>query len=323
MRLTQTRPLRAGGVPIISHGARSRPHCRVPCSAAFYPSRAYSRRFDKRTGRQLANSVILPSAHSTKVFNCRPRRSCELAATIWILDRAGLPSGPAKPSPQFQRTLRREPNSPIPVGATPPAIALVVALLVAVSDPNNKLSAPPPPSSSPVSLPARIVETANLPTYRLANYIIPDACKSQMSSGLKPLLLPQLVEERKRHQQHDHDGEQTSLYYAYDSSSSDLASPSFTSTFSPTNHSRLSGSSSSLELTSPPGSDSPSSPTQSLHASKPSKSQLPDVQEEPLEREEEGPATPPKHNDREFGFHDYCLCRWPCRRNRPHRLLTS
>jgi hypothetical protein len=144
-----------------------------------------------------------------------------------------------------------------------------------------------------------------------------------MSSGLKPLLLPQLVEERKEHQQ-DHDGEQTSLYYAYDSSSSDLASPSpITSTFSRTNHSRSSGSSSSLEFTSPPCSDSPSSPTQSLHASRPSKSQLPDVQEEPLEREEEGPATPPKHNDREFGFHDYCLCRWTGRRKHPHRLLTS
>ncbi|KAK4154485.1 hypothetical protein C8A00DRAFT_42711 [Chaetomidium leptoderma] len=138
-----------------------------------------------------------------------------------------------------------------------------------------------------------------------------------MSSGLKPLLLPRLVEERRKLEQQDTDGEQTSSCYAYDSSSSDLASPSpIASTFSRTNHLRLSGSSSSLELTSSPCTDSPASPTQSLHASRPSKSQLPDVLEEPSEREEEEPpATPPKHSDREFGFHDYCLCDVPCSHN--------
>ncbi|KAK4096610.1 hypothetical protein N658DRAFT_511076 [Parathielavia hyrcaniae] len=143
-----------------------------------------------------------------------------------------------------------------------------------------------------------------------------------MSSGLKPLLLPRLVEERRKLEQHEGDGELAFLNHIYDSSSSDLTSPSpIASTFSPTNHSRLSGSSSSLELTSPPSPpciESPASPTQSLHASRPSKAQLPDVQEEPLERElgeEEEPATPPKHVDRDFGFPDYCLCDVPCSHN--------
>ncbi|KAK4245986.1 hypothetical protein C7999DRAFT_15830 [Corynascus novoguineensis] len=140
-----------------------------------------------------------------------------------------------------------------------------------------------------------------------------------MSSGLKPLLLPRLVEERRKLQEHDDDGEPPpSLYYTHDSSSSDLTPPSpVPSTFSRNNHYRLSGSNSSLELISPPCTDSPASPTQSLHATRPSRSQLPDVEEEPLEREEEEeePVTPPKHTDREFGFHDYCLCDFPCSHN--------
>ncbi|KAK4120453.1 hypothetical protein N657DRAFT_683561 [Parathielavia appendiculata] len=138
-----------------------------------------------------------------------------------------------------------------------------------------------------------------------------------MSSGLKPLLLPRLVEERRKLEQHESDGELTSLNHIYDSSSSDLTSPSpVASTFSRTNHSRFSGSSSSLELTFHPCTDSPASPTQSLHASRPSKAQLPDVEEEPPEREEEEePATPPKHVDREFGLPNYCLCDVPCSHN--------
>lgn len=130
-----------------------------------------------------------------------------------------------------------------------------------------------------------------------------------MSTGLKPLLLPRLVEERRKLEEQDDTGDQTPYYYTHNSSSSDLAAPSpITSVFSPTNHSALSGSTSSLELIPPPCTENPSSPTQSLHATRPSKSQLPDVEEEPLEREEEEPATPPKYVDREFGFHDYCLC---------------
>jgi hypothetical protein len=145
-----------------------------------------------------------------------------------------------------------------------------------------------------------------------------------MSTGLKPLLLPRLVEERRKLGEQDDNGEQTPYYYTHNSSSSDLASPSpITSTFSPTNHSALSGSTSSLELIPPPCADNPSSPTQSLHATRPSKSQLPDVEEEPLEREEEEPVTPPKYTDREFGFHDYCLCDFPCSHNGDASQSTS
>ena len=153
-----------------------------------------------------------------------------------------------------------------------------------------------------------------------------------MASGLKPLLLPRLVEERRKLEQQDVDAEQTSSlyeYHAFDSApSSDVASPSpLTSSVSRTNHARLSvsASSSSLELQvappllppPPPCPDSnPASPTESLHATRPGKSLLPDVEEEPLEREEEEPATPPKYNDRgrgrEIDFSDYCLCMFSC-----------
>ncbi|KAK4145087.1 uncharacterized protein C8A04DRAFT_36021 [Dichotomopilus funicola] len=166
-----------------------------------------------------------------------------------------------------------------------------------------------------------------------------------MSLGLKPLLLPRLVEERRKLNDDVEDQlppppppqaqaqplqHPQSPYYAHDSSSSDLASPSpVASTFSRSNHLRLSGSSSSLELITPPGTESPTSPTQSLHVARPSKSQLPDVAEEPLERDDEeayrdhveedtrrGPlATPPRRNEREFSFHDYCLCDFPCSHN--------
>ncbi|KAL2133762.1 hypothetical protein VTI74DRAFT_1744 [Chaetomium olivicolor] len=138
-----------------------------------------------------------------------------------------------------------------------------------------------------------------------------------MSSGLKPLLLPRLVEERRKQElQQDSDGDQASLYYTSASSSSDLASPCFpspiTSSFSRANNSRLSVSSSSLELTTPPSCDAPVSPTQSLHPARPNKLPLPDVEEEPHEKEEEGPSTPPKDSACDVGFFDYCLCDAPC-----------
>ncbi|KAL2150367.1 hypothetical protein VTH82DRAFT_6930 [Thermothelomyces myriococcoides] len=139
-----------------------------------------------------------------------------------------------------------------------------------------------------------------------------------MSSGLKPLLLPRLVEEkRKLEEQEDGEREPTSLYHCtHDSPSPDLTPPSpATSTFSRSHHYRLSGSNSSLEVISPPCTDSPVSPTQSVHAVRPSRSQLPDVEEEPLEREEDEPTTPPKHSDRDFGFFNYCLCDSPCSHN--------
>ena len=96
------------------------------------------------------------------------------------------------------------------------------------------------------------------------------------------------------------DPDATIVYYTHDSSSSDVASP-VTPTFSTRGHLRYSSSSSSLEL---PLSctDSPSSPTQVAHP-KPLKSPLPDVQEEPTERDEELAAKP--HS---VSIYD-CLCK--------------
>lgn len=130
-----------------------------------------------------------------------------------------------------------------------------------------------------------------------------------MSPKLKPLLLPQLVEERRKLElQLDNGSEQTSFYYTYSSSSSDIASPSpVTSTFSAAGPPKFRGCSSSSEFATSPCSESPESPTPQLHANKPNKSPLPDVQEDPLEREDEDLTALPDHSDREFGLYD-CLC---------------
>lgn len=133
-----------------------------------------------------------------------------------------------------------------------------------------------------------------------------------MTPKLKPLLLPQLVEERRKLDvQQPSDGEHTYVYYTYNSSSSDLASPSpITPTFSRAGHSRFSGSVSSLEIPTSSCSESPTSPPpapQPLHGNKNSKSPLPDVQEEPPEREEEDGIAASEHSDDEFNLYD-CLC---------------
>ncbi|KAK3385671.1 hypothetical protein B0H63DRAFT_186394 [Podospora didyma] len=143
-----------------------------------------------------------------------------------------------------------------------------------------------------------------------------------MSPGLKPLILPQLVEERKKQQElqqqaiADSEATSASFYYNHNSSASDLASLSpVTPTFSRTAHSRYSGSSTSLDMAASSSSDSPASPSQPVHASKTnSKTQLPDVQEDPLEREEEDITLVPEHIDHQFGLYD-CLCDEPC----PHQ----
>lgn len=99
---------------------------------------------------------------------------------------------------------------------------------------------------------------------------------------LKPLLLPQLVEERrKRESMVESEMDLSSAYYTHNSSSSDLPSP-VTPTFSTRGHLRYSSSASSMEL-SPNTPASPSSPTFFL---KSGKRPLPDVQEEPQERED-------------------------------------
>jgi hypothetical protein len=143
-----------------------------------------------------------------------------------------------------------------------------------------------------------------------------------MAPKLKPLLLPQLVEARKKLELQQDDGsELTSAYYAYNSSSSDLASPSpITSTPSRTGYPRFSGSTSSLELATPSCFDSPASPTQPLHVSRNSKSPLPDVQEEPLEREGDDVTAVVNDGYHDFGLYD-CLCKLCSRCNR--RLLAD
>ncbi|KAH8885809.1 hypothetical protein GQ53DRAFT_349294 [Thozetella sp. PMI_491] len=127
-----------------------------------------------------------------------------------------------------------------------------------------------------------------------------------MSPKLKPLILPQLVEERRRLevQRPSTEDEPTYIFYTHNSSSSDIASPSpATPTFS-RGHSRYSGSTSSLELMPPSCAESPVSPTTQLpHQTKNSKSQLPDVQEDPLEREDEDTTILAAHPD-----FDECFC---------------
>lgn len=134
-----------------------------------------------------------------------------------------------------------------------------------------------------------------------------------MALKLKPLLLPQLVEQRRKHetqvQQGTADADQTFIYYTHhsSSSSSDIGSRSpVTPIFSRT-HSRYSGSNSSLEQLSSSYPDIPVSPTQASNSIKGAKTLLPDVQEDPL-REDEHTATV---GDEHRGLYD-CLCDEPC-----------
>ncbi|KAB5585075.1 hypothetical protein GE09DRAFT_13948 [Coniochaeta sp. 2T2.1] len=129
--------------------------------------------------------------------------------------------------------------------------------------------------------------------------------------ALKPLLLPQLVEQRRQHetlvQQGAADADQTFIYYTHNSSSSsDIGSRSpVTPTFS-RGHSRYSGSTSSLEQLSSSYTESSASPTQATNSIKNGKSLLPDVQEDPL-REDEYTVSAPEEPR---GLYD-CLCDEP------------
>ncbi|EFQ36645.1 only proline and serine are matching in the corresponding protein [Colletotrichum graminicola] len=131
-----------------------------------------------------------------------------------------------------------------------------------------------------------------------------------MSPKLKPLLLPQLVEERRKFEDQsalpegDMDGQY--VYCTTNSSSSDVASP-VTPTFSTRGHLRYSSSTSSLDLPPPLLNDTPSSPTSTAHT-KSSKRPLPDVQEEPVERDEPEESTILVD---QFDLYD-CLCDEPC-----------
>ena len=125
-----------------------------------------------------------------------------------------------------------------------------------------------------------------------------------MSPKLKPLLLPQLVQERRRldgqAQLASPDAVDLShVYYTTNSSSSDIASP-VTPTFS-RGHRRFSSSTSSLDLP-PLPQEIPASPAQ-YGTQKPEKRQLPDVQEDPMERDEES-----TNQSDHFGLYS-CLCK--------------
>lgn len=132
-----------------------------------------------------------------------------------------------------------------------------------------------------------------------------------MSPKLKPLLLPQLVEERKKSVVHaiETEGDRQYVYYTHNSSSSDVGSP-VTPTFSTRGHQRYSSSTSSIDFSSP-CTDSPVSPAAapigaSLSVAQSHKStlrHLPDVQEEPMEREYEETIA-----SDQFDLYD-CLCK--------------
>ncbi|KAG5658072.1 hypothetical protein KAF25_007023 [Fusarium avenaceum] len=128
-----------------------------------------------------------------------------------------------------------------------------------------------------------------------------------MSPQLKPLLLPQLVEERRKWevQQVSPETDLSYVYYTTNSSSSDVASP-ITPTFSPgKGHFRMSSSTSSLDLT-PQLNENPVSPTQSVHTKPPMRS-LPDVQEEPLELDNDNSDRKSLAPSDQFSLYD-CLC---------------
>jgi hypothetical protein len=91
-------------------------------------------------------------------------------------------------------------------------------------------------------------------------------------------------ERRKRESMMESEMDLSSIYYTHNSSATDL-SPS-TPTFSARGHFRYSSSASSIEVSpKTPAMDSPSSP--SFLVLKSPKRPLPDVQEEPHEREED------------------------------------
>ena len=141
-----------------------------------------------------------------------------------------------------------------------------------------------------------------------------------MSPKLKPLLLPQLVEQRKRSDSAslvsspdpNVTGTWPYVFAATNSSSSDITSP-VTPTFSTRGHVRMSSSTSSLDL--PPfpqdGYVSPSLLCSTL--TKASMRQLPDVEEEPLEKEHYQHIDDDISDDDDDNFGLYsCLCESRC-----------
>ncbi len=138
-----------------------------------------------------------------------------------------------------------------------------------------------------------------------------DLLVNTMSPSLKPLLLPQLVQERRKHDKMQQNTATVATGFTTDSpisfltansSSSDVTSP-LTPTFSTRGHLRHSSSTSSLD--SPPQlQDTPSSPIQAPSI-KLNKRQLADVQEEPVDTDAFVETTD-QFGDR-FGLYS-CLC---------------
>ncbi|RFU81019.1 hypothetical protein TARUN_1202 [Trichoderma arundinaceum] len=155
-----------------------------------------------------------------------------------------------------------------------------------------------------------------------------------MSPQLKDLLLPQFVQDRKSSAMEEGGAgleacDLAYVYYTTNSSSSDVASP-LTPTFSNRGVPlRYSSSTSSLELPqqlSPLQQDGPTSPiAQHAAASKSSIRQLPDVQEEPLEREEEEDMEEEDDDDDDLSdnFGMYCLCDQACEHHNASQELLS
>lgn len=137
-----------------------------------------------------------------------------------------------------------------------------------------------------------------------------------MSPKLKPLLLPQLVERQPKMDDHHANLEDEQLpytSYTTNSSSSDIVSP-VTPTFSARTHFRGSSSTSSLDLSYTLSSQEAPSPQQPQQqqpqpqlSRKPSKRQLPDVEEEPIERDDDKTEHKPVVHTH-LGLYS-CLCK--------------
>ena len=142
-----------------------------------------------------------------------------------------------------------------------------------------------------------------------------------MSPRLRPLQLPQLVEERRKRDDAQNEAAATDALalnraYSIDSSSSDVPSP-VTPTFSTRGHLRCSSSSSSFELTTPATTESPVSPAQSVQQLS-SKRVLDDVKEEEheLELDED-------EDDNSDAFSDqFDLCEFNCKYGQSYAVVS-
>ncbi|KAI5860342.1 hypothetical protein GGS23DRAFT_233584 [Durotheca rogersii] len=130
-----------------------------------------------------------------------------------------------------------------------------------------------------------------------------------MSPKLRPLQLPLLVEARRRKELEEAAQAETDMdvpynFYTTDPYSSDTTSP-VTPTFSARGHLRYSSSMSSFDLAAVPGTECPLSPSQTTQSS--GKRVLPDVEEEPIEYDDDSDS---EYDNASELYH--CLCDEPC-----------